>query len=491
MAQVFISYSRKDLDFIEQLASDLKETGLSVWYDLSGLDGGARWSREIEKAIRASQYVLVVLSPDSVASKWVEEEFLYASELDKKIVPLFYRQCSLPFGYRTLHFVNVQGDNYRQNFGEILRALDTEPVVQKKPDEIEQEELARKQAEERARQERERQEREAAEMAARERAKREEAERRATQKDVRAKTFSQSVTKLKSIIRNSVPVLRIIGILGVIAILFWGGSWALPKIIAAIPTPKASETLPPVSDTPAQIDLSKEITDSYGIEMVLIPKGEFVMGSDRGEDDEKPAHVLVLPDFYIDKYEVTNSLYKKCVDAEICAVPKFSGSKTRSTYYGNSRFDNYPVIYVDLYMAKAYCKWRGARLPTEAEWEKAARGKDERTYPWGEGIDLSYANFLGFRTDTASVGEYSKGISPYGAYDMAGNVWEWVSSRYMPYPYNRPGDREDMNVPDYHVKRGGSWKSGNLDLRSSDRQRGYPTNISDDTGFRCARDTNQ
>ena len=178
MAQVFISYSRKDLDFIEQLASDLKETGLSVWYDLSGLDGGARWSREIEKAIRASQYVLVVLSPDSVASKWVEEEFLYASELDKKIVPLFYRQCSLPFGYRTLHFVNVQGDNYRQNFGEILRALDTEPVVQKKPDEIEQEELARKQAEERARQERERQEREAAEMAARERAKREEAERR-------------------------------------------------------------------------------------------------------------------------------------------------------------------------------------------------------------------------------------------------------------------------------------------------------------------------
>ena len=114
MTQVFISYSRRDLAFVEGLAADLKASGLDVWYDLSGLGGGSRWSREIEKAIRDSQYVLVVLSPDSVVSKWVEEEFLYASELEKKIIPLFYKPCALPFGYRTLHFVDVQGSKYKR-----------------------------------------------------------------------------------------------------------------------------------------------------------------------------------------------------------------------------------------------------------------------------------------------------------------------------------------------------------------------------------------
>ena len=132
MTQVFISYSRKDLAFVEQLAADLQAAGLDVWYDLSGLEGGSRWSRELEKAIRESQYVLVALSPDSVSSKWVEEEFLYASELGKKIIPLFYRQCSIPFGYRTLHFIDIQGDKYKQKFNEILRAIDVEKVMKEK-----------------------------------------------------------------------------------------------------------------------------------------------------------------------------------------------------------------------------------------------------------------------------------------------------------------------------------------------------------------------
>jgi len=128
MTQVFISYSRRDLDFVEQLAADLKDAGLDVWYDLSGLEGGARWSREIEKAIRASQYVLVVLSPDSVASEWVEREFLLANNLGKKVIPLFYKQCNLPLAYLTLHYIDVQGVNYKRKFGEILRALDVKSI---------------------------------------------------------------------------------------------------------------------------------------------------------------------------------------------------------------------------------------------------------------------------------------------------------------------------------------------------------------------------
>lgn len=132
MKKVFISYSRKDITFVEGLVSDLKKAGLHVWYDLSGLDGGVRWRVEIEKAIRESQYVLVVLSPDSVASEWVEREYLFSTTHGKKIIPLFYRPCDLPMYYLNVQYIDVQGANYRRNFGEILRTLGMRPVAQKK-----------------------------------------------------------------------------------------------------------------------------------------------------------------------------------------------------------------------------------------------------------------------------------------------------------------------------------------------------------------------
>jgi hypothetical protein len=127
--QVFISYSRRDLSFVEQLAADLKAAGFDVWYDLSGLGGGARWRIEIEKAIRESQYVIVVLSPDSVTSEWVESEYLFASNLKRKIVPLLYKQCDLPLNYLTLHYIDIHKENYERNFNDLLRALDIYPVA--------------------------------------------------------------------------------------------------------------------------------------------------------------------------------------------------------------------------------------------------------------------------------------------------------------------------------------------------------------------------
>lgn len=128
MAQVFISYSRADLMFVEQLASDLKEAGFDVWYDLSGLEGGTRWSTEITKAIHSSQYVVVVLSPNSVKSEWVEREYLLAGNLRRPIVPLYYKACELPLGYLNLHYIDVQGLNYERNFPQILKALDDTPA---------------------------------------------------------------------------------------------------------------------------------------------------------------------------------------------------------------------------------------------------------------------------------------------------------------------------------------------------------------------------
>ncbi len=123
MAKVFISYSRKDLSFVEQLATDLKKAGLDVWYDVSSLGGGARWRVEIEAAIKNSQFVIVVLSPDSIASEWVEREFLFASKLERKIIPLMYRSCELTLNYLDLNYIDVQNENYDQNFDELLKAL--------------------------------------------------------------------------------------------------------------------------------------------------------------------------------------------------------------------------------------------------------------------------------------------------------------------------------------------------------------------------------
>lgn len=127
MAQVFISYSRKDLTFVEHLISDLKKTGIDVWYDLSGLEGGSRWGTEIKNAIQNSDYVIVVLSPDSVASEWVEREYLLSDNLNKKILPLMYRECDLPLSFLNLNYVDVQGENYVRNFDKITRFLSTTP----------------------------------------------------------------------------------------------------------------------------------------------------------------------------------------------------------------------------------------------------------------------------------------------------------------------------------------------------------------------------
>jgi WD40 repeat protein len=133
MAQVFISYSRKDLSFVEQLAVDLKNNGFDIWYDLSGIGGGSRWRSEIESGLSKSQFVAVVLSPDSVASEWVEREFLFASNLKLKIIPLMYRPCELPLNYIDLNYIDLQGENYQHHFPDLLRALTIDPKAARYP----------------------------------------------------------------------------------------------------------------------------------------------------------------------------------------------------------------------------------------------------------------------------------------------------------------------------------------------------------------------
>ena len=233
--------------------------------------------------------------------------------------------------------------------------------------------------------------------------------------------------------------------------------------------------------------------------MVNIPAGAFMMG----DDDEQPVHEVYLDDYQIDLYEVTNYQYGLCVVAGDCAPPLVNSSYTRNHYYGNPTYNNYPVVNVDWNDAQTYCDWRGARLPTEAEWEKAARGTDQRVYPWGNEFDGTKLNFCdqnctfdwadsavddGYE-DTAPVGSYANGVSPHGVHDMAGNVWEWVQDYYASDYYGQSPNRNPINSSRsaYRVLRGGSWSSLNNNVRSAYRYRNSPSADGYDLGFRCAR----
>jgi formylglycine-generating enzyme required for sulfatase activity len=213
------------------------------------------------------------------------------------------------------------------------------------------------------------------------------------------------------------------------------------------------------------------VTEPDGARMVRVPDGSFTMGSNSGEADERPAHTVYLDGFYMDQYEVTNGQYAKCVDQGVCEPPRWTQSYNRPSYFGDTDYDDYPVIGVNWEQATTYCAWRGARLPTEAEWEKAARGTDERTYPWGELIDCGVANFGGPKNQGGCVGDttfnynYPTGVSPYGIYDLGGNLSEWTNDWYD-ISYYAKSPAENPQGPDdgtSKVLRGGSWGASHID----------------------------
>ena len=241
--------------------------------------------------------------------------------------------------------------------------------------------------------------------------------------------------------------------------------------------------------------------DDLGVSMALVPTGPFEMGSEDGGNNQKPVHSVTLDNFYLDQYEVTNARYAECDDAGVCDPPSNNKSYTRESYYENPEFAEYPVIYVSWHDAQAYCRWRDARLPTEAEWEKAARGGLEgELYPWGNEFDGNRTNFCDSNcefewantdfddgyAETAPVGSYPAGMSPYRVYDLAGNVWEWTADWYDLYPGGDPTASDNFGET-FRVLRGGSWTDDSHNLRVANRYNLDPGSAYYDIGFRCAR----
>jgi formylglycine-generating enzyme required for sulfatase activity len=497
--RVFLCHASGDKPKVRELYRRLLAEGLDVWLDEAKLLPGQNWRVEIPKAVKNSDAVIVCLSKASVSKEgYVQKELKFALDIaDEKpdgtifIIPLRLDECEVPARLGDLQWVNLFGKGGHKKLLEALhlRAGSLDQVSQIKA----QREVADFEPED----------------------------------ELEPSKPNPPVVKPpegKHLPRewNPTIVAALIGAAAMIVAAILGFE-PVVKVFEKTPTLTATSTLaailrltpaptfmfpPSATDEPVPtptVEFTPTVTPrptsppyltiEKGAQMVFVPSGTFPMGSNTGFPDEKPVHQVSLDAFYIDKYEVTNAFYRTCVKVGACLKPKNFRSNLHPSYYGNPKFDNYPVIWVDWYMAQAYCDWRSGdamprtRLPTEAEWEYAARGKDGRTYPWGEGIDRARANYNENIGDMTAVGSYENGKSIYGVYDLAGNAWEWVADWYDKAYYQNPPASNPIGPEAglVAVLRGGTWSYDSSHVRSAYRGKNDPMLTNDRIGFRCAR----
>lgn len=536
--QVFLCHASGDKPAVRALYRRLKADGISAWLDEEDLDPGDDWQRIIPNAVEHSDVVIVCLSRKSVNKEgYVQKEIAFAlNTADEKpegtiyIIPAKLEECDVPQRLRRWQWVDLafDGSSFDQHsYDKLMRSLRRRansigatlelpkaPAMfehlsgtNTRPPTIKKQGIEKK-----------------------------------------IKQSHQPMAKL--LLRQRWGLAIMVAVLG-IAIAIFGMAFGLPlltKPLQSLPTKKESiipkliqHTLTAtlfatktaavtpsntLTSTPTLYSLTSTITPTgtpypltiteKGAKMALIPAGTFTMGISAKQklaecqkyiecsksdqfSDEVPAHQVSLPAFYMDIYEVTNVLYKACEDAGGCLQPTDVSSSNYKNYYGNILFDNYPVVNIDWYRAKAYCQWRGlltisgeTHLPTEAEWEKAARSTDGRRYPWGNNTDPTRAYYNRDYEDVISVASFERGKSPYGIYNMAGNVFEWVADWYDKNYYATLGENtfnpQGPLTGQYKVIRGGSVWSSIAEIRSANRKSWLkPTESYVGLGFRCAR----
>ncbi|RME76256.1 MAG: formylglycine-generating enzyme family protein [Chloroflexi bacterium] len=244
--------------------------------------------------------------------------------------------------------------------------------------------------------------------------------------------------------------------------------------------PTATPTPPPPSPTP-------ESPPPPPPDMVMIPAGTFLMGSSTGAPDEQPEHEVTLDAFLLDRFEVSNADYRRCVAEGGCTQTGFADGFTRPGYRDDPAFNNFPVVGATWEQAAAYCRWAGKRLPTEAEWEYAASGPENRIWPWGNTFNPALT--AASAPDTQPVDSHPDGVSPFGIFNMAGNVNEWVQDVYDETFYSRSPARNPVNLEggDRRVFRGGSFANPDGSFYTTSRRYHQAFSFADvDIGFRCA-----
>lgn len=456
----FICYTHENTRFAVKLAQALKRQGVKVWLDQWEITDSTLWERHTKNGLLGCHHFLVVLSPEALNSWVVREQTLQAVRNNKLIIPVVYKPCPLPTmltGLSNQQYLDFSKGQFQQHLMQLLAEFYGITVE--------------------------------------------------------AKSFFKQ-PEIDKIVDWSglwpAAILLILVIFGTITFYLWPQSQ--PETIEV---PSNLETLPisepilvPTIDTFQTINARSTPVKTFQRPqdsniMLFVPAGDFLMGSTASDplasDDEKPQRLVYLDDFWIDKVEVSNYAYRQCVAVEGCSEPQI-----RSTIFID---DNLPVVGVNWKQAATYCQWVGARLPTEAEWEKAARGVDGRIYPWGDEFDGSLLNYCdtncvadwrdfngddGYRY-TAPVGSYRTGASPYGVLDMSGNVWEWTADWYQADIYttsvykNPTGPENGVQ----RVIRGGSWYYPSKSLRVARRHKDVAASAYDNIGFRCASSANE
>ncbi|WKZ35353.1 MAG: SUMF1/EgtB/PvdO family nonheme iron enzyme [Anaerolineales bacterium] len=515
--RVFLCHASQDKPSVWKLHRYLKLHGVQPWLDQADLLPGEDWEVEIPKALYASDVILVCLSKNSVNKEgYVQKEIAFALDkaLEKPegtifIIPVKLEDCELPKRLSRYQAVDLfrtdgrkrllMGLNKRVNDlgGEVV-PLKIDDIKQRTPKPIKAEIE---------------QERNLTSIS--------HGENKIEEKKEVAKPFtrvlnpallnSQKLKQIKEDKQSNIFPRIFLGaviFLGLLTIFMAGNLIFENFLLAQTSTPTTPSVTPkpltltmtatksPAISTTTRLDIGSTTLGNDGMLLMYIPAGEFTMGSNNSEPDEHPAHQVNLDAYWIDQTEVTNEMYAKCVQATRCP-------SLYTTRFYNPIYIDHPVVDITWYVANSYCLWAERRLPTEAEWEKAARGTDGRIYPWGDETPIS--DFLNFNSnDSMKVGSYHNGQSVYGVFDIAGNVWEWVadwydSSYYSISPKSNPMQNQRVYLPSgdggwVKVIRGGSWQSNRTDLSgipSSDRGKKNPDGSNYLIGFRCAMDADQ
>jgi len=529
--RIFISYRRADSQFAAGRIYDrlvVHFGGEAIFMDVEAIDGGMDFVKVLEDAVQSCDVVLVVIGKQWLNVRdergerrldnpedFVRIEVAVALDREIRVIPVLVensgmpRSIELPKNLKSLARRNALQVNHRSFHADanrliahVERALEAaEDSRDLKAQELEKE-LKEKEA------------RDAAVKAKQERIAKEKQEAEATGQRERIENLKKSFAskgKLLFFVGSGIVLLFLLG--------YIYSNLEIPATATSVPAATATITplqtaVPP--DAPAVGSTWYQVKD--GMMMVYVPAGEFLMGSENGEIEEQPVHAVYLDAYWIDQTEVSNNQFSVFIEqtgykthAEKIGVSWDYMQEAKGVDWQHPRgsdtnilgLDDHPVVHISWSDAKAYCEWAGRRLPTEAEWEKAASWDDalqsQQIYPWGNDFGSEQANFCDINciyshknrnyndgyANTSPIGSYESGKSFYGLYDMGGNVWEWVSDWYDVYP---GGDENASELfgQTHRVLRGGSWDHDGYYPRSAYRYGADPLYTSDHVGFRCA-----